>query len=78
MHEVVGNEGEQKPLTEIAVSTVPEIQESQQSHRTAPVVTGASQGIAAALVQSFKNRNYCVIALSRSIKPSTDPNVVTV
>jgi NAD(P)-dependent dehydrogenase (short-subunit alcohol dehydrogenase family) len=42
------------------------------------VVTGASQGIGAALVQSFKNRNYCVIALSRSIKPSTDPNVVTV
>jgi NAD(P)-dependent dehydrogenase (short-subunit alcohol dehydrogenase family) len=42
------------------------------------VVTGASQGIGAALVQSFKNRNYCVIGLSRSIKPSTDPNVVTV
>src|SRR5580693_10226600 len=42
------------------------------------VVTGASQGIGAALVQGFKNRNYCVIALSRSIKPSTDPNVVTV
>ena len=42
------------------------------------VVTGASQGIGAALVQGFRNRNYRVIALSRSIKPSTDSNIVTV
>src|ERR1700733_13878035 len=42
------------------------------------VVTGASQGIGAALVQGFRSRNYRVIALSRSIKPSGDPNVVTV
>ena len=42
------------------------------------VVTGASQGIGAALVQGFRARNYRVIAISRSIKPSTDPDVVTV
>ena len=44
----------------------------------AAVVTGASQGIGAALVQGFRSRNYRVIALSRSIKPSADSNVVTV
>src|ERR1700740_251536 len=42
------------------------------------VVTGASQGIGAALVQGFRSRNYHVVALSRSIKPSADPNVVAV
>jgi NAD(P)-dependent dehydrogenase (short-subunit alcohol dehydrogenase family) len=42
------------------------------------VVTGASQGIGAALVQGFRARNYRVVALSRSIKPSADAAVVTV
>ena len=42
------------------------------------VVTGASQGIGAALVQGFRTRNYRVIAISRSIKSSADANVVTV
>src|SRR6516165_7308263 len=42
------------------------------------VVTGASQGIGAALVQGFRGRGYRVIAISRSIKSSTDANVVTV
>jgi NAD(P)-dependent dehydrogenase (short-subunit alcohol dehydrogenase family) len=42
------------------------------------VITGASQGIGAALVQGFRARNYHVVAVSRSIKPSTDPAVVTI
>jgi NAD(P)-dependent dehydrogenase (short-subunit alcohol dehydrogenase family) len=42
------------------------------------VVTGASQGIGAGLVQAFKDRNYRVVATSRSIKPVSDPNVATV
>jgi len=42
------------------------------------VVTGASQGIGAALVQGFRSRNYRVIALSRSITQSADPDIVTV
>ena len=42
------------------------------------VVTGASKGIGAALVQGFRGRGYRVIAISRSIKSSTDANVVTV
>jgi NAD(P)-dependent dehydrogenase (short-subunit alcohol dehydrogenase family) len=42
------------------------------------VITGASQGIGAALVQTFRSRNYRVVATSRSIKPSADPDIVTV
>jgi NAD(P)-dependent dehydrogenase (short-subunit alcohol dehydrogenase family) len=42
------------------------------------VVTGASQGIGAALVQGFRSRNYRVIAVSRSIKPSGDANIAAI
>src|SRR5260370_7376023 len=42
------------------------------------VITGASQGIGAALVQAFRSRNYKVVATSRSIKPAADPDIVTV
>jgi NAD(P)-dependent dehydrogenase (short-subunit alcohol dehydrogenase family) len=42
------------------------------------IVTGASQGIGAALVQAFRAHDYKVVANSRSIKPAADPNIVTV
>lgn len=42
------------------------------------IVTGASQGIGAGLVKAFRDRNYRVVANSRSIKPSSDPDVATV
>lgn len=42
------------------------------------VVTGASQGIGASLVKAFRDRNYRVVANSRSIKPSGDPDVIAV
>jgi NAD(P)-dependent dehydrogenase (short-subunit alcohol dehydrogenase family) len=42
------------------------------------VVTGASQGIGAGIVQAFRDRNCRVVATSRSIKPVDDPDVVTV
>ena len=42
------------------------------------IITGASQGIGAALVSAYLKRNYRVVATSRSIKPSNDPNVLTV
>ncbi|MFZ0030869.1 MAG: SDR family oxidoreductase [Candidatus Cybelea sp.] len=42
------------------------------------IVTGASQGIGAGLVRGFRDRNYSVVATSRSIKPLNDPAIVTV
>ena len=36
------------------------------------IITGASQGIGADLVKGFRDRNYRVVANSRSIKPSSD------
>ena len=42
------------------------------------VITGASQGFGAGLVKAYRDRNYRVVANSRSIKPSTDPDVLTV
>ncbi|ULU26985.1 SDR family NAD(P)-dependent oxidoreductase [Dyella terrae] len=48
------------------------------SQQKVAVITGASQGIGAGLVKGFVDRNYRVIANSRSIKPSSDPNVIAV
>jgi NAD(P)-dependent dehydrogenase (short-subunit alcohol dehydrogenase family) len=42
------------------------------------VITGASQGIGAALVTAYRKLGYAVVANSRSITPSHDPMVVTV
>jgi NAD(P)-dependent dehydrogenase (short-subunit alcohol dehydrogenase family) len=42
------------------------------------IVTGASQGIGAGILQAFKDRNYRVVATSRSIKPVIGSDVVTV
>src|SRR5437660_1676350 len=46
--------------------------------RKVVVVTGASQGMGAAIVQAFRKLDYAVVATSRSIKPSDDANVLTV
>ena len=42
------------------------------------VVTGASQGIGADVVKAFRKLDYRVVATARSIKPSEDPNILTV
>jgi NAD(P)-dependent dehydrogenase (short-subunit alcohol dehydrogenase family) len=42
------------------------------------IVTGASQGIGAETVKAFLARGHRVVATSRSIAPSDDPNLVTV
>ena len=42
------------------------------------IVTGASQGIGAGVVKGLRERGYRVVATSRSIKPSDDPDVATV
>lgn len=42
------------------------------------VITGASQGIGAALVEAYRKLGYAVVANSRSIAASDDPELVTV
>jgi NAD(P)-dependent dehydrogenase (short-subunit alcohol dehydrogenase family) len=42
------------------------------------VITGASQGIGAGLVSAYSAAGYRVVANSRSIEASNDPNVITV
>lgn len=42
------------------------------------VITGASQGIGAALVPAYRKLGYAVVANSRSITPSPDPEVLAV
>ena len=48
------------------------------TERKVAVITGASQGIGAALVAAYRERNYRVVATSRSIKPSTDDDILAV
>ena len=42
------------------------------------VITGGSQGIGAGLVDGYRQRRWAVVANSVHIKPSTDPDVLTV
>lgn len=42
------------------------------------IVTGASQGIGAGVVKGFRALGHNVVATSRSIQPSTDPDILTV
>jgi NAD(P)-dependent dehydrogenase (short-subunit alcohol dehydrogenase family) len=42
------------------------------------VITGASQGIGAALVKAYRDRNYRVVAIARSIKPPSDADILVV
>jgi NAD(P)-dependent dehydrogenase (short-subunit alcohol dehydrogenase family) len=49
-----------------------------KSERQVVVITGASQGIGAGLVQVYLDRGFRVVANARSIKPSTSPDVLAV
>ncbi len=42
------------------------------------IITGTSQGIGAALVDTYRELNYAVVANSRSICPTDDPGVAAV
>ncbi|MEU8717959.1 SDR family NAD(P)-dependent oxidoreductase [Streptomyces sp. NPDC001414] len=42
------------------------------------VITGASQGIGAGLVEGYRKLGYAVVATSRGIQPSRDPDVLDV
>jgi NAD(P)-dependent dehydrogenase (short-subunit alcohol dehydrogenase family) len=46
--------------------------------RKVAVITGASRGIGAALVKAYHDRNYRVVATSRSIKPSNNDEILIV
>ena len=48
------------------------------SERKVAVITGASQGIGAALVKAYLERNYRVVATARSIRPSGDADIITI
>ncbi|MFI7661364.1 SDR family NAD(P)-dependent oxidoreductase [Micromonospora parva] len=50
---------------------------SSQEHKVV-VITGASQGIGADLVDAYRKLGYAVVATSRSIGASDDPQIVTV
>jgi NAD(P)-dependent dehydrogenase (short-subunit alcohol dehydrogenase family) len=52
--------------------------EATGSQRKVVIVTGASHGIGAGLVQAFRDRGYGVVANSRSIKPSGDSDILAV
>jgi NAD(P)-dependent dehydrogenase (short-subunit alcohol dehydrogenase family) len=42
------------------------------------IITGGSQGIGAGLVAGYRGRGWAVVANARTIKPSQDPDVLTV
>jgi NAD(P)-dependent dehydrogenase (short-subunit alcohol dehydrogenase family) len=46
--------------------------------RKVVIITGASQGIGSALVKAYRDREYRVVATSRSIGPSNDEDVLIV
>jgi NADP-dependent 3-hydroxy acid dehydrogenase YdfG len=46
--------------------------------RKVAVITGASQGIGAGLVEAYREHDYCVVAIARSIDRSTDPDIAAV
>ena len=42
------------------------------------VITGGSQGIGAGLVDGYRRLGWAVVASARTMKPATDPHIVTV
>lgn len=42
------------------------------------IVTGASQGIGAGLVEGYRGRGFCVVATSRTMAPSRDEKVLAI
>jgi NAD(P)-dependent dehydrogenase (short-subunit alcohol dehydrogenase family) len=42
------------------------------------VITGASQGIGAALVEAYRGRGYRIVAIARSIRQPDDPDILAV
>ena len=49
-----------------------------RNDRRVAIITGGSQGIGAGLVAGYRGRGWAVVANARTIKPSQDPDVLTV
>ncbi|MPY30089.1 SDR family oxidoreductase [Streptomyces adustus] len=52
--------------------------QNQTPDQKVAIVTGASQGIGAALVEGYRKLGYAVVATSRTIAPADDADVLTV
>jgi len=48
------------------------------SERKVAVITGASQGIGAALVEGYRGRGYRIVAIARSIRRFDDTDILTI
>jgi len=46
--------------------------------RKVAIITGGSQGVEAGLVAGYQERGWAVVATARTLKPSDDPDLVTV
>ena len=51
---------------------------STRTQQKVAIITGASRGIGEALVAGYRKRGWAVVANSRTIDPSSDPDLVTV
>ena len=49
-----------------------------QTGRKVAIITGGSQGIGAGLVAAYRRQGWGVVATARTMKPSEDPDVLTV
>jgi hypothetical protein len=63
------------PARTSAAISAPEtsVRQVMSNEQKVAIITGASQGIGAALVKAYRDRNYRVVATSRSIKPAAIP-----
>jgi NAD(P)-dependent dehydrogenase (short-subunit alcohol dehydrogenase family) len=64
------------PFRQVRDPTKNEVAGMSAMHKVA-IITGASQGIGAALVTAYRKLGYAVVANSRSISKSDDPDVLT-
>src|SRR5260221_13225236 len=51
---------------------------SMSSEKKVAVITGASRGMGAALVEAYRDLGYGVVATARSIRPSNDDQILVV